>query len=652
MKTLKRVALSVGLIGVLPSFAAAADGTWTNDASSVWSATGNWLNGVPAGGVGAVADFSTADITADRTVTLDSALSVGTLMFGDAGTADHDWTLNASGGSVLTLNTGASTVPEIFVSNQTATFALGLSGTNGLAKTGAGALVWSNNAAAFSGSGLQVRGGSLSLTNATYSTTAQPGDSIGKNAGDAAALNIMGASVIQRTQGSFLIGENAGSTGVVHMSGGTFNNAGFTYIGNAGFGVFVQTGGQINSNGEFDPGGNASSAYGYYEMDGGGLTLNNWLQPARFGLGLICQNKGTIAVTNGGFGLVISDCNSATGVVYQAGGTLTVPLVALAWAAGARGELTVAGTAQLTDTGVLRLNNANGTSIVNLLGGTLRTTQVLKNATGGLGLLSFNGGTLQAGASGALVGTSGHMLDAAYVYGGGAVIDSQAFNVSSAQSFLAPGGYGVSGIDLGAPSLGGYLGAPYVAVCGGSGTGATAVALFDYLQGAVTGIVVTCAGAGFQADDTVTATLIGGGPTNTVLNGVSLAANTAAVSRTRDGHADAHGANRTAAIPSSTRRTAGDRRRGPPFGTFLSLNGGVGRDRGPSPARWARAGPPISNGPPTRRLLSQRRAADGERQRRHRRTDVGASVGSQLVGPLKFGSLNANARRCSRTESI
>jgi hypothetical protein len=146
--------------------------------------------------------------------------------------------------------------------------------------------------------------------------------------------------------------------------------------------------------------------------------------------------------------LVISDCNAGTGAVYQAGGTMTVPLVALAWAAGARGELTVAGTAQLTDYGVTRLNNASGTSILNLLGGTLRTTQVLKNATGGLSFLNFNGGKLQAGANGAFVGTSGHMLDAAYVYGNGAVIDSQTFNVSSAQSFLALGGYGVSDIDL------------------------------------------------------------------------------------------------------------------------------------------------------------------------------------------------------------
>lgn len=625
----------------------AGDGAWTNDASTVWSFAGSWLDGAAAGGAGATADFSTVDITADRTVTLDLPISIGTLKFGDAGTADHNWILNASGGAGLTLNTGTTTAPVVFVSNQTATVSATLAGANGMVKTGAGTLVLTNNAVTLTGGSLQVCGGTLSLADAAYRNNASATDSIGKNAGDFATLQISGDSFVQRTQGNVYVGDAAGSTGVVFMSGGTYNNPSSTYIGNYGFGVFIQTGGQINSNGEFDPGGGASSAYGYYELSGGGLTLNNWLQPARFGLGVLHQYGGAIAVTNGGFGMVISDCNAGTGAVYQAGGTLTVPFAALAWAAGARGELTVDGTAQLTDYGVMRLNNASGTSILNLLGGTLRTTQVLKNASGGLSFLNFNGGILQAGASGTLVGASGHMLDAVYVYGNGAVIDSQNYDVSSAQRFLAPGGYGVSGIDLGAPSIGGYLGAPYVAVCGGSGTGATAVALFDYQQGSVTGIVVTSAGAGFLAGDTVTATLIGGGPADTVLNGVSLAANVSGdFTKLGTGTLTLTGANTyggdTILDEGALQAVDGE---GLPAGTFLSLNGGVwqgsgtfARTLGTSGAshfQWtAKGGGFSANGG---QLTVNVNGNTDE-------LTWGTNVGSQPVGPLKFGSTTANAK--------
>src|SRR5271167_862954 len=44
------------------------DGTWTKDGDGNWSATANWLGGVVADG-GGKADFSTLNITGNRTVT-------------------------------------------------------------------------------------------------------------------------------------------------------------------------------------------------------------------------------------------------------------------------------------------------------------------------------------------------------------------------------------------------------------------------------------------------------------------------------------------------------------------------------------------------------------------------------------------------------
>jgi hypothetical protein len=93
----------------------AANGTWTNDASGNWSDTTQWLGGTVAAAAGFTADFSTINITANRTVTLDAAHTLTTLKFGDI-IPDFNWTL--SGANTLTL---AGTTPTINVLNQNAT---------------------------------------------------------------------------------------------------------------------------------------------------------------------------------------------------------------------------------------------------------------------------------------------------------------------------------------------------------------------------------------------------------------------------------------------------------------------------------------------------------------------------------------------------
>jgi fibronectin-binding autotransporter adhesin len=112
----------------------AQNGTWNTDASGNWSDTSKWLSGVVADGTGNTADFSTINIAADRTVTLDAAHTLSTLKFGDAGVTDHNWTL--SGANTLTLGT----TPTINVVNQTATISSLIAGT-AFTKLGAGTLV-------------------------------------------------------------------------------------------------------------------------------------------------------------------------------------------------------------------------------------------------------------------------------------------------------------------------------------------------------------------------------------------------------------------------------------------------------------------------------------------------------------------------------
>ncbi len=93
---------------VAPLQVRAVDGIWITNASSTWGTAANWLGGVIADGVDAIADFSTVDITGARTVTLNTSRTIGTLIFADAAPS-HDWALSPSGGSTLTLQVTSGT---------------------------------------------------------------------------------------------------------------------------------------------------------------------------------------------------------------------------------------------------------------------------------------------------------------------------------------------------------------------------------------------------------------------------------------------------------------------------------------------------------------------------------------------------------------
>jgi autotransporter-associated beta strand protein len=122
--------------------AGAANGTWTADADGNWSDASKWSGGAVASGAGFTADF-TLNTSANRTVTLDSSRTIGTLRFGSA--SGRTWTLESGGGSTLTLETITGT-PVILVTNTaTAVIATPLAGGNGFTKSGPGTLVLATN---------------------------------------------------------------------------------------------------------------------------------------------------------------------------------------------------------------------------------------------------------------------------------------------------------------------------------------------------------------------------------------------------------------------------------------------------------------------------------------------------------------------------
>lgn len=124
-----------------------ANGTWITDGNALWSDadTGNWTDGIVADGAGYTADFSTIDITLDRSVSLAAARTIGTIVFGDldAATSAAGWTLNDNGNSanILTLD---GTTPTITVNalgtGRVVTISAKIAGTLGLTKDGAGML--------------------------------------------------------------------------------------------------------------------------------------------------------------------------------------------------------------------------------------------------------------------------------------------------------------------------------------------------------------------------------------------------------------------------------------------------------------------------------------------------------------------------------
>ncbi len=121
------------------SATAQINGTWSNPAGGSWATAANWTNSVIAVGSGSSANFNNLNLTADATVSLNGARTIGKLFFSDT-TPSNGWILNTGSGGSLTLAIGTGT-PEISVANGTSTINAVLAGTNGFTKTGFGTLI-------------------------------------------------------------------------------------------------------------------------------------------------------------------------------------------------------------------------------------------------------------------------------------------------------------------------------------------------------------------------------------------------------------------------------------------------------------------------------------------------------------------------------
>lgn len=358
-------------------------GVWiSSESGDLWSDSFSWEAGTIADGVGATADFATHDLESDITVQLDSARTLGRLIFGDTVTSSAaSWTIE-SASSPLTLATVSGT-PSLVVnslgSGATANLAVGIASANGLAKSGSGTAVLSGTNAV-SGP-LSVTAGTLRVANGgTLSNTT-------------VAINNGGARLEVADGGTYdasgLVTITAGGSSGIVVSGGVGNFNGGIVSSNTRDARVLVTGGVLNATSIDFPRSNDASV--------------------NYAVGLVVQGGAA------NIGTVILGSANSWGTASFEGGLTTVsgPLIVGSQAAGgARGghlRVTNSGTLIVSDTAyglVLSRSTQSSATIssANFLGGVGLIEKITMgydgSSTGGSATLNLNGGALYLGSGG------------------------------------------------------------------------------------------------------------------------------------------------------------------------------------------------------------------------------------------------------------
>ncbi len=321
-----------------------SSGTWAINADGNWSDTTRWSGGTVPSGAGQTADFSTLNITAPRTVTLNSGRYIGNLKFSDPLIGYYDWTITNTPGSTLTLDSGSGASPSIAVTN-TAILAAPVAGTNGFTKSGPGTLMLS---------GENPLSGTVYVD--TGSTSAD--DGIVRVTGPSALANATSISIRNNNSGrsTFQLDGSAGSISIYAQVSATYrNNTEITVQNLAGTNIFngdlllyeggnsftIQSdSGLVVFTGDLNyVGGLVGGRTDYFTGAGDHLVI---------GAILDATNGSPIAVVKSGAGqLTLEGQNTYKGTTTLSGGTLVVNGTLPA------GALTISGGTALGGNGVI-----------------------------------------------------------------------------------------------------------------------------------------------------------------------------------------------------------------------------------------------------------------------------------------------------------
>jgi autotransporter-associated beta strand protein len=279
------IAAAVCLLALAPAASAPAgiNGTWTRTTGgglALWSLQVNWSGGTVATASDGIADFSTLDITADATVHLDSARTIGQLKFGDT-TPSNDWILDNDGSAanILTLAVSSGS-PTITVNNDVATISAVVAGTQGLTKSGAGTLLLSGNDT-YSGT-TTISAGTLVLGNASALGSTAAGTTISSGA----TLDLGAQAVSGETLS--ISGTGIGGNGALINS----SASAATWSGTVGAGAAFSVGGN-GSNITLSGSVNSLPAFVLTKVGNNTLTLNGTTDNSNLGATV---NSGTLVL--------------------------------------------------------------------------------------------------------------------------------------------------------------------------------------------------------------------------------------------------------------------------------------------------------------------------------------------------------------------
>ena len=260
--------------------AEAASGTWNLDGNSVWNVATDppWAGAIIADGTGDTADFSTIDITADRTVSLDTVRTIGNLSFGDTNTGTAGgWILNNNGNpaNILTLAGTPVITVNALAAGKDANISAVLTGTSGLTKSGAGTLTLSA-ANTYTGS-TTVNAGILKAgTTTAFGTAANASIAFGPATTGKVQLNNFDMTLVglnSNTSVGTPIVENGGANAKTLTINNAVANtyAGIFQKGAAGNLAITKTGAGLLTL----TGSSATTIGGNIIVDGGSLTLSS-----------------------------------------------------------------------------------------------------------------------------------------------------------------------------------------------------------------------------------------------------------------------------------------------------------------------------------------------------------------------------------------
>ncbi|MGA0845068.1 MAG: beta strand repeat-containing protein [Luteolibacter sp.] len=461
MKLKSNLFQRVSRFAIVPTFAVVLSGsatqylhaaTWDGSESTDWNTAGNWDSNSVPNGQNAVINTNTGNVA---TISVNPSATANDVIVGDGGGSNG--LVNHTGGLLSMVfwfkvgHNGGAGVYNLGVTGGSGTYT-GLSQGSGSITVGTGGQL------RLGGDGSGGGNGTLNI-NTSGNVTVTSDIAVGKNG--SGTLNFDGGT-INKTAGTFIIGEGSGVTGLMRMSGGTVNNTGEFWVGNnaGGNGTLTLSGGSINQDSWFSIGRNGAT--GVVNLSDGTITKTATNSHFVVGDGTFANSTGTLNQTGGSIDLrsqlYIGKGNGAgslaTGTATISGGTVQVDSWLAVGRDGASGTLTISGTGSVTQgsdgdpfSNLELTNGTTGSATVNLgnggSGGTLTAMGIVKSGdAGSTSTINFNGGTLRAGRNNS---TFMQGLTTTRVRDGGGVIDTQGFDVTIAQNIVRSASFGDAG---------------------------------------------------------------------------------------------------------------------------------------------------------------------------------------------------------------